>query len=963
MKKSFLYVLSAALLLTLSLSGCPQDADDDDDGASTSKPADPGNPPTSDLSYIAYAFGQSDGPATVKAVNNIRLGDNELVIPAGKTLDLASEGVILKGFTKNSKIIAWGDGKINFSSAQKSVQLPTGALIIADEEFINANVKVEYFAKSDGIQYQQTAWDTNGIPDPDRPTAGDTAPFRVFWDQIVIIKTFEDFKGYTKPATAPAETAPLNGRGYKFQDKYVAVKAPENGEITSDEVGEINKKAQDLCFYLAGEPVIFSFPNEKIELKKDVVDSNEYYKKWEPNSTAIITTSSVFNYIDNSGAADRKGSLVVAGDIDFRHGTVKAPGGLTVWGVLKNSQRNDTSTDNITDDETPFTAWTVRLNGATFNDDVTLLGSVANTFGGAANFSGKTRITGSSTFNGATFGELAVFSGPVTFNGTKGGASASVKFEGDVVFADNVFINAKVSFDPNKDNRFYKLLGGLSFDELAKYKLKPGDNDTTILISEKNISPPDDAASMTSVNFVFTEDVIFKNGTYHFPKKVTFENSLTTSAGSLSFAETPEFKGTVTGGGSITVTGTDKVTFAKTVNIGYGKFNVDVTFAEDVTFTESVEFAKAVNGTGNLNTPGSAKFGGTVSLVNADFGGPVSFTKTGEPIKINGNVTFGSYASLLNDEVEFGNATFKKSGSLGAKGGKINTAQFDAYADAKFISSGNLILTGAGITLPGKGTISATADGSVVKFSGNGIDITGRGSIGPAIVFNSKGLTLSGEDAGLTLIGGGNKYIDFVKASDSGAGGFDITGGVGTLTFGSFSANDGDSTPTITLKSNSEFLIDSEFATSYAVTGGSFTLYNTILDLSGGSVTFGGTKDMLIVAGGGNLKAHADSEESGSGSVLNSTDFGAKKMGIVITAGNGTDPVIVSGTLSSAGETHVMAGSVGTLTTKYITNASSFSGTLITGDKANAGSTTAVTAAAAGTNTTAGSIAVYAAIE
>jgi hypothetical protein len=1040
MKKSFLYVLSAALLLTLSLSGCPQDADDDDDGASTSKPADPVNPPTSDLSYIAYAFGHDIN--TVKAVNDISLGDNELVIPAGKTLDLASGNVSLVGLNRNSKIIAWGNGKIEFTQAQKEspVLLPKGALIIADEEFINANVYVDYTKDIDGNTWTLAEWENAGILGTDRPEGApeDAASFRACWDQIVIIKPFEEFKEY-------ATDLP----GYRFQEKYVAVKAPASGAITGNDVNIINQKAQNLCFYLAGEPVKFNFPAYTIDFSDTTRDSYEYYKDWKPLRTPVtpvtpVTPGSVFNYINDEGETDNRRSLVVAGDIDFTSGKVRAPGGLTVWGVLKSSFGEDTSDENITGGETPLTTWTVRLNGAAFNSDVTILGSVANTFGGSATFSGKTRITGASIFKGATFNKLAVFGGPVTFDGDKGGDSteATVIFNDDVLFSDNAYIYQRAKFTATKNNRFYKLLSGLTFDEIAVANLKPGDDEATIAVDSKTISPTDGGS--INANILFLEDVKVDGKTpnrYHFPKSVTFAKKLELEGGSLSVIGDAEFIGPVTGGGSISaLSAGSTAVFKDDVSIAYGTFATTTTFEKDVTiarviskgttsvagkaeiengvflapitiegdadiaygsfgattvingkatipagtfsgattinggaditfgsfsggpteisgetnigigsfstvfnakgettFAGTAYFANAVNAEAKVSFETDAYFGGTVNLAATEFAGTVSFVKTNSPITINGDVLFGSYAPLQTDKVEItGKATFKQGGS--ANGGNINTADFDA--SSQFITSGDLKLSSGGITLKGNGTI-AVPIGGLVSLDASGIKITEEGSIGPSIVFKDSGLTLA-KGAKLTLKDS-STYFDFIGGGAEGEG-FSVSG-VSTLTPGSFSAT-GPIAAVINPRGNLNFPIDTY--------GGSFTLDHTTLNLTaGGSLTFGGTQNLLYIVNGGNLIT--DNNAGIYGKALQNP---LKEKGIIITTAgsNGVDAgqtsaVLVGGTFDTAS---INAGSVGTLQTNIITKASRFNGA-ITGTTAAGGSQAANSS---DTDVTVGSIAV-----
>ncbi|MDR2097042.1 MAG: hypothetical protein LBP37_00810 [Spirochaetaceae bacterium] len=270
--------LSAALLLTLSLAGCPQDADDDDDAPAGIAVT----PPASVLSYIAYSFG--NGFDRVKVINDISLENNELVIPAGKTLELGD--FILSGLTDNSKIIIWGDGKIEFGSRQGgALRLTTapGAKIIADETSINAHVYVDYTYNPNGPKYDpDTDW--ANIPEADRPGLKEadkgSADYWANWNQVVVIADFEGFTAYKSGTGGEDE------RGYLYDGKYVAVFAPEGeGNIGSVEVDEIKKKAKGLCFYLVGMPVTFSFSGE-INIKDG--NASEYYKSWGPAGYEVM---------------------------------------------------------------------------------------------------------------------------------------------------------------------------------------------------------------------------------------------------------------------------------------------------------------------------------------------------------------------------------------------------------------------------------------------------------------------------------------------------------------------------------------------------------------------------------------------------------------------------------------------------------------------------------------------------
>jgi hypothetical protein len=529
MKKSFLYVVPAALILALLFAGCPQDSDDDDD--SGGKPV---TVPGSDLSYIAYAFG--DGIDTVKAVNPIYLGSNELVIPRGKTLDLATKGVEIKsaGLTGGSKIIA--QGTIRFASGQNYAggldftNLPDSAKIIADRDFINSNVWIDYtkggFTDKDGTDWSE-------IPSQDKPSAEkNTAVIRANWQQIVLIDTFEKFEGYSAddPGYIFVETF-LNGGNVSYKGKYLAIEAPSNS-IGGLQARTINERAKGLRLYLVGEPVVFNSP-ETIDLSGST-DPYLYYKEWKPK--AEDTTSggddddsspSLFAYAGSGG----DGSLTVAGNADVRNGQINAPGGLTVWGVLENTGEPWDS-KSITGGTTPVTAWTTILKGAEFGGKVYLLGSITNIFGPSVKFGDSVEISGPSLFNGATFEKSALFNGATTFVQQGEGSSNQVTFKGSVTFADNAYLHSGVTFEnassENEIKRtFYKTISGLPYTELVAYKFEAGNLSASVEVPLTDIKLSDAPGGSFSQNMVFSaKDVTVKDG-ITFAKNATFEGNVT----------------------------------------------------------------------------------------------------------------------------------------------------------------------------------------------------------------------------------------------------------------------------------------------------------------------------------------------------------------------------------------------------------------------------------------------------
>jgi hypothetical protein len=750
MKKSFLYVLSAALLLTLSLSGCPQDADDDDDPPPP-PPAAVVTPPSSDLSYIAYAFGQED-ISTVKVINDISLEKNELVIPAGKTLDLGA--FKLGGITDNSKIIIWKDGNINFGASQGGALRLTdhpGAKIIADSDFINANVYVDYtYNPASGVKYTEADWIAANIPPEDRPGIPpenkDSAKYWANWNQVVVIDTFDAFKTYAPlPEVAPTpDTAARGTRGYLYGDKYVAVFAPDGGNIGSIEADEINEKADGLCFYLVGLPVTFN----SSEIDIDTYINNSYYKKWEP-APIQQAPSSVFNYDTGDDDYDPEGSLVVAGNVNFFSGSVKAKA-LTVWGVIEYRAPVGGAGAGITSQNTSLTAWTVRAAGASFGGDVNLLGSaIENTFGEAAIFGGKTKITGPASFAGATFDDDVVFSGPVVFSGDKNGRIL-ITFKGNTTFADNAYIHGNASFDNTKDNRYYKELGGLSVTEIIAANLKSGDPTASLVVDETTI----DSGMTFNLRVAFKNPVtVSEAGDYTFNDGVTFQETLTISDPEANFKITgnAEFQGAVTGAGSITTINTtsttSEATFENALSIAYGEFAGPVTVTGDANIDYGVfKGATTISGNGTITagTFSSAatitgaptieygKFSGVTEIAGAtitygEFSGATTITG-------DANITAGTFSSTAtitgNPTIEYGSFSGATtiSGEAAITTGSFSAA-FDATGRATFSDDNG---SGSGY-FGGKVTGSVTFSGTSSAYFAGDVDLAnaefGKGTV------------------------------------------------------------------------------------------------------------------------------------------------------------------------------------------------------------------------------------------
>jgi hypothetical protein len=770
MKKSFLYVVPAALILALLFAGCPQDSDDDGDSGGV-----PSTVPVSDLSYIAYAFGE--GINTVRAINDISLGKQELVIPEGKTLDLASSDVTLGGLDQDSKIIALGT--ILFSSAQNIAggvdftKYPNSAKIIAGKDFINNNVWIDY----EHGGFEPSDWEYAGITDKPAGKPKAEAVIWANWEQIVIIEPIGDFKNHTGDDDKP----------YLYGD-YLAIKVTPEG-IGGIEARLINEKAKGLNLYLVGDPVIFnSLDRIDIAGSKDMA----LYKAWKPidpdnPDSSQSVTGTQFNMTTDNG-----GLLVVAGNADVHRGQITAPGGFTVWGVLKNQgESTDTSTyQAITTGETPFTALTTRLKGASFGGPVLLLGSIENTFGPSVKFEKDVKITGPSTFSDATFNDTSKFNGTIKVKG-KG------IFGGTVSFADYGYLKNDTELKVDAGNEAWKNVFGLNYETYNKINYIGGgfgELDLTTIDTSGAVPPTfkKNVAFSKPVNIgteaVFEKDVTFKAGAT-FTKKPTF--------GTVS--------GNTTGGTSSTTIIKGSAVFEDGADFG-GTLNSNQEPVGNAVIIEEAKFNKGTfeNITdlklGNSESPAVVFTAGAA----ADSSGSGAITiPSGGGIEFKDNtLTFTGDGGTLGAAVTLNNATIK----LDSTSAKVVFNQSN-YPIEVMRASG----TGSGgFEIIGKaelnaGVIKGLSDGVAVKASGeiiltvpdvhhdysvitvnnalvdlsSGGTIVFAGTASRVVLRDNANIKLHGEDGGLAIPKGKTISEAVITAGNSGGSAALLTGSFG----------------------------------------------------------------------------------------------------------------------------------------------------------------------------------------
>ncbi|MDR1362950.1 MAG: hypothetical protein LBJ35_02735 [Spirochaetaceae bacterium] len=724
MKKSFIG-FSAALVLLLALVGCEQATDSDSGGGST--PPLPGL--VSDLSTIAASF--DDGIDVVRVGNNLYLNSEELVIPAGKTLDLATNNVDLGGLSENSKLIAEGDILLNYSqNVPGGIQwsgLKDTAKIIASESFITKYVNVDYT----GITDIDTAWT--------KLTAGASGVIKAKAEQIIVIQDFADFMSWNK--TLPPD--PEAKQGYLFDNGYLALRTPKEGGIRAPEAAELEEKASGIKLYLIGSPIIIDVSSTgggEVGINLTGSANLNYYKPktWPPRATTPDPVPPEASILFNYGG-DTDGSLTAAGSVDLKNGSVNSPAGFNVWGVLKNTGAQQDAL-SVTAQDTPFTGLTVRLHGVTFGGKTAIKGSVRNSFGASATFSDDLTLGGPATFNGATFSGETVFSGPVIFTapGTEG--QTPVVFKKGVTFSNDVIFKGPANFEAPLENNMY--FGRLETSDLNIISsLKAVGESASAELPQDVIN---NIATFTG-NIKFLADEI----TIGTESAITFEKL--NAAGIMRFpnAESVTVKdaaaniGGAVFGEATTASFGAGLTVSKDVAFGsYAAVYGNLVVGGNATFSGGGSLTSEVTITGNLSVDGaddktfvgkSVNIGGDLNL-NVYEGGLITLDV---PAEVKGEVIFGTEATLglKKSAIKLGPTTFYEgvnigsaaivfdsvsligAGTLGSGGGANITVLGNAKFNEEARLQGKLIFGNAeGVTI-NTGTIS------------KGFDVTANGNI------------------------------------------------------------------------------------------------------------------------------------------------------------------------------------------------------------------------------------------
>jgi hypothetical protein len=385
MKKSLILGIPAAFILALLFAGCPQEADDD----SNDSQSGPGSY-QKDVDGIAVAF--ADGAPVVYLKDNLHLANAELVVPAGKTLDLTRE-VTIDQIGANGKIVVVGN--INFTNDPKGkydIELfksPT-AKLIATSAFISGNVET--------LETDETIAVDSG------------KHIKALADQIIEIANFDvrsadAWKGYIDAQTG-------------VNAKYIPVQY--SGEID-------NVIADNITTYVGNSRRLYIIGDVTITAGIDLTKA----------AYTVPAGENLYNIIP-----DDDGSLLIGGAVVFKgkSASVSTTNGFTVLGTLA------TEDTNVTINETgELIAYIVRLDetGATFKGPVHLIGSLPSNFGEGSFFYDTLTVDGSVIVKSANFvGGDVVFNGPVEFAGGSDSISNTKADKTEV----EIYLNSTVTF-------------------------------------------------------------------------------------------------------------------------------------------------------------------------------------------------------------------------------------------------------------------------------------------------------------------------------------------------------------------------------------------------------------------------------------------------------------------------------------------------------------------------------------
>jgi hypothetical protein len=721
MKKSFLYFIPAALMLAMLFAGCPQEADDDDNSGRQVIPSY-----QTSVDGIAVAF--ADGAPVVYLKDNLHLGDDELVIPAGRTLDLR-ENVTIDQIGANGKLVVVGEILPTEGENREKYNIllykaPTAKIIITEDRY-NAYVDDVYEESADGSVYV-----------PAGATETPAKFIKALPNQVIKFATFDIGSAEQWEAYITAQTGP--------NSEYVPLLVG-NGTVINTAIAKV------ISTYGSGR---------KVYIIGDVTITGDINLTDAPLAQSSI---SQFNQLGE----DQPGSLLIGGAVTFEGdtGQVSTDGGLTVLGTVTTSGRRQAAYVNAAGE---FVTYVLRLEsgGGSFGGSVRLIGSLPSKFGAEAIFYDTVEALGPVIIGGAEFKKEANFYGTVEFIG----AENSISGTGKVTLHNNVILSNGEPVDLSDKNKFEF---GTSFPGFTY-------NDN-IIIRNKNVN--------YSFPVIFNGEVSVGTDSY-FEKGVTFNNEVkfafspsdtdgkvhlgTSKKGKTSFARAITIPANKLAGGSIGV----PVTFNKTVTF-VGTTDDGTTFADTVDIIEDINFED-----------GAAIFGGTVSVGgNAAF--PDDEATFSGSVAVGGNATFSGKLVTFNNFTNIEGAlvldgvagSFSENAAIGESLSFAADKTVTIAANKRLNFAGGQVVLGNddkyGVITPSYD--SAKEEGAIVKLENGALSIEGG-----VLYLDSASVDISG--GGRILIGVSNNNPVGIEFSNNEAAivssGYKINGGSASYLLG-----------------------------------------------------------------------------------------------------------------------------------------------------------------------------------
>jgi hypothetical protein len=719
MKKSLILGVPAALVLALLFAGCPTEAEEDSGGSGFKGSYQ------KDVDGIAVAF--ADGADTVYLKDNLHLGNDELVVPVGKTLDISNE-VTIDQIGANGKIVVVGNIQFTNVANRYDIALfkaPT-AKLIATKAFIDGNVEV---------LASETA------------ASLDTAKHvKVLSDQVIQIAEFNiasasEWEKYIDEATGT-------------NAKYIPVRY--SGEIGEDIANNISKYGKNRRVYIIADGDI------TLSSEIDLVNKEGYSLSTFNSGTPLYNV-----YQDDDSSLLIAGAVTVKGYASVTTGN----GGFTVLGTLA------TSGENITINKAGnLIAYILRLDktGATFQGPVTLIGTLPSNFGEGAFFYDDLTVNGSAIITSVSFIDShALFKGPVEFKGdsksvstkstdaTKKSTTITLSGPVSLTNSDPVDItsstfnitgdNASITYDipyENKTAADTAAAGGsvtfkvpVRFNETAKFA-----GSAVTLVFEKGATFNKAAA--------FTDDatLIFLGAPTTFAKPITIRNLGGGSFGAaVTFNEDTVIDTKAVFNGLVTTNGKFDLSLGGTFKAG-AKFNGDV----------KVPAGSAVT----VHKEGVLDYKGLVKLVSGNAAGSSVINFDTVPLDLSGDA--------LN---------------IGAGSLTLGTASIDISDGGKIVFNSGTVAAGTyGIVLKGPAdTEFVKADNyTITAKSAKDVWLTSGTSSGPVVLLKDS-IRNSAGSQGILALGGtyGYQNVLFTLSKDIEIEGvaLDLRGG-GTITVG-----------------------------------------------------------------------------------------------------------------------------------------------------------------------------------